>query len=174
MFEYDHHYYSVPYTYYKQEVTLKASYFDIIICDSMKHLICTHKRAYKPFPKYITKEEHMPESHRYYYLENKMNAESYKSWAKSYGPNVYELICKVIGTFRYEEQSYKSCNGILHMCKNNPKAFSDTAAKICLDSHIYSYTDFKKMLTKLINEKKTNRSETLPEHKNIRGKSHYE
>ena len=38
----------------------------------------------------------------------------------------------------------------------------------------YSYTDFKKMLTKLINEKKTNRSETLPEHKNIRGKSHYE
>ena len=80
---YDNHYYSVPHTYYKQEVTLKASYFDIIICDSMNHLICTHKRAYKPFPKYITKEEHMPESHRYYYLENKMNAESYKSWAKS-------------------------------------------------------------------------------------------
>ena len=49
-----------------------------------------------------------------------------------------------------------------------------TAAKICLESHIYTYTDFKKMLTKLINEKKTNRSETLPEHKNIRGKSHYE
>ena len=116
----------------------------------------------------------MPESHRYYYLENKMNAEAYKSWARSYGPNVYEFICKVIGTLRYEEQSYKSCNGILHMCKKNPKAFSDTAAKICLESHIYTYTDFKKMLTKLINEKKTNRSETLPEHKNIRGKSHFE
>ena len=42
----------------------------------------------------------------------------------THGPNVYEFICKVIGTFRYEEQSYKSCNGILHMCKNNPKAFS--------------------------------------------------
>ena len=58
--------------------------------------------------------------------------------------------------------------------KKNPKAFSDTAAKICLESHIYTYTDFKKMLTKLINEKKTNRSKTLPEHKNIRGKSHFE
>ncbi|WP_425331022.1 Mu transposase domain-containing protein [Holdemanella porci] len=108
MFEYDHHYYSVPYTYYKQEVTLKASYFDIIICDSMNHLVCTHKRAHKPFPKYITKEEHMPESHLYYYLENKMNAEAYKSWARSYYPNVYEFICKVIGTLRYEAQSYKS------------------------------------------------------------------
>ena len=31
--EYDNHYYSVPHTYYKQEVTLKATYFDIIICD---------------------------------------------------------------------------------------------------------------------------------------------
>lgn len=173
-FEYDNHYYSVPHTYYKQEVTLKASYFDIIICDSMNHLICTHKRAYKPFPKYITKEEHMPESHRYYYLENKMNAESYKSWAKSYGPNVYELICMVIGTFRYEEQSYKSCNGILHLCKNNPKVFSDTAAKTCLESHIYNYTHFKKQLYNLMNQKKTNSSGTLPEHKNIRGKSHYE
>ena len=49
----------------------------------MNHLICTHKRAYKPFPKYITKGEHMPESHRYYYLENKMNAEAYKSWQGS-------------------------------------------------------------------------------------------
>ena len=116
----------------------------------------------------------MPESHLYYYLENKMNAEAYKSWARSYYPNVYEFICKVIGTLRYEAQSYKSCNGILHMCKKNPNAFSDTAAKICLESHIYTYTDFKKMLTKLINEKKTNRSETLPEHKNIRGKSHFE
>ena len=35
----------------------------------------------------------MPESHRYYYLENKMNAESYKSWAKSYGQNV-EIITR--------------------------------------------------------------------------------
>lgn len=65
----------------------------------------------------------MPESHRYYYLENKMNAEAYKSWARSYGPNVYEFICKVIGTLRYEEQSYKSYNGILHFCKKIQKHF---------------------------------------------------
>ena len=39
------------------------------------------------------------------------------------------------------------------ICNKIQKAFSDTAAKICLESHIYTYTDFKKMLTKLINEK---------------------
>ena len=112
MFEYDHHYYSVPYTYYKQEVTLKASYFDIIICDSMNHLVCTHKRAHKPFPKYITKEEHMPESHLYYYLENKMNAEAYKSWARSYYPNVFICVKKSKSIFRY---SCQNLSGIAYL-----------------------------------------------------------
>ena len=58
--------------------------------------------------------------------------------------------------------------------KNNPRVFSDTAAKTCLESHIYNYTHFKKQLYNLMNQKKTNSSGTLPEHKNIRGKSHYE
>lgn len=65
--EYDDHYYSVPYTYYKQEITLKASFFDIIICDSMNHKICTHKRLFKPFPKYSTNSDHMPSHHQYYF-----------------------------------------------------------------------------------------------------------
>ena len=37
--EYNHHYHSVPHTYYKQEVILKATYFDLIICDYLNHLI---------------------------------------------------------------------------------------------------------------------------------------
>ena len=172
--EYDGHYYSVPYTYYKQEVTLKVSYFDIIICDSMNRMICRHTRAYKPYPKYITLENHMPVSHRYYYNENRMDGNGYRNWAKSYGQNVYGLVCRVIGSFRYEEQSYKSCNGILHLCRDSPKSFCDTAAKECLDAHIYTYSHFKKQLYVLMNKEKSNKTGAIPEHKNIRGKSHYE
>lgn len=40
--EYDNHYYSVPYAYYKQEVILKATYFDLIICNYLNHLITNH------------------------------------------------------------------------------------------------------------------------------------
>ena len=58
--EWDHHYYSVPYTYYKQQVTLKCSAFEILICDSSNQLICRHERLAKPFPKYSTIQEHMP------------------------------------------------------------------------------------------------------------------
>lgn len=82
----------------------------------------------------------MPESHLYYYLENKMNAEAYKSWARSYYPNVYEFICKVIGTLRYEAQSYKSCNGILHMCKKKSKSiFRYSCQNLSGIAYLYLY-----------------------------------
>lgn len=171
--EYDEHYYSVPYHYYKQEVTIKASSFDIIICDPLNQLICKHTRLYKPFPKYSTIEEHMPKSHLYYKIENTYDGEAYKNWAKSYGQNLYELICKVIATFQYEQQSYKSCNGILHLCKDYPKSLIDVVAKECLESNIFNYSHFKKILNK--NSSKSQAKENIiPKHENIRGKSNYE
>ena len=51
---YDNHYYSVPFSYYKQELTVKASLFDIIICDQMNRQICKHKRSYKAFPSFFS------------------------------------------------------------------------------------------------------------------------
>lgn len=172
---YDGHYYSVPYTYYKQEITLKASYFEIVICDSMNRLICTHKRLYKPYPKYSTIEEHMPPKHQYYSIENHFGSSDYRQWAKSYGDNVVQLINRVIASFSYEEQSYKSCNGILHLCKEYPKAISDKAAQNCIERNTTSYSYFKKELQNLANDTKTKyQTNKLPKHKNIRGKEHYE
>lgn len=44
--EFDNHYYSVPHTYYKQEVILKATYFDLIICDYLNHLITNRSELF--------------------------------------------------------------------------------------------------------------------------------
>lgn len=172
---YDNHYYSVPYIYYKQEVTVKASYFDILICDSMNRLICKHKRLYKPYPKYSTIEEHMPPKHQYYSIENRFDSSDYRRWARSYGENVVQLINKVMTSFNYEQQSYKSCNGILHLRKEYSKAISNKAAENCLIRNTISYSYFKKELQNLANKNGTeHRTEKLPQHRNIRGKEHYE
>ena len=170
--EYDGHYYSVPYKLYGQEVTLKVSFKDIKICDSMNRLICTHERSYKPFPKYITIAEHMHPDHRYYATENRYDAQSYKEWASRIGKPMYFLICKVIASFQFEEQSYKSCNGILHMCKDVSKTFANAAAQECIDSHICNYSHFKKVLTRMKKQNCTSVNE-MPEHTNIRGKETY-
>lgn len=170
--EYDGHLYSVPYFYYKQEVTLKVSFKEIKICDSMNRLICTHERVYKPFPKYITMKEHMASSHQYYYIENSYDAQAYKDWASKIGEPMYLLICRVIASFQYDEQSYKSCNGILHMCKDVPKTYANAAAQECIDYHICNYSHFKKVLNRIKNQKSISSNE-MPEHKNIRGKENY-
>lgn len=88
----DNHYYSVPYKYYNHMVLVRTSKNQIIITDENNHLICSHDRAYKPFPKYITKKEHMPASHQYYYDENNYTAQTYISWAGSFGPQTKEYI----------------------------------------------------------------------------------
>jgi len=62
---YDDHYYSVLYTYYNQPAILKATMAEIRICDRNNKLICTHRRSYKEFPKYITRQEHMAPEHQY-------------------------------------------------------------------------------------------------------------
>ena len=34
---------------------------------------------------------------------------------------------------QHEEQTYNSCNGILHMCKNQSKLMLEDIAKTCVD-----------------------------------------
>lgn len=94
---------------------------------------------------------------------------------KTYGENIVQLINKVISSFNYEEQSYKSCNGILHLCKEYPKAISNKAAENCINRNTVSYSYFKKELQNLTSNTETrNKTNKLPKHKNIRGKNHYE
>ena len=57
--EYDGHYYSVFYNYRGKPAILKATTKEIRICDQYNRLICTHKRAYTEFPRYITEDAHM-------------------------------------------------------------------------------------------------------------------
>lgn len=171
----DNHYYSVPYKYYNRMVLVRTSKNQIIITDENNNLICTHDRAFKPFPKYITEKEHMPASHQYYYDENNYNAETYINWAGSFGPQTKEYIKRIIASFEFEEQSYKSCNGILHLIKGKPKALAEEAAKRCLASNVIGYSYFKKIYNNLTSssDNESNHNNALPKHKNIRGKDSF-
>jgi hypothetical protein len=80
---YDDHYYSVLYTYYNQPAILKATMAEVRICDRNNKLICTHRRSYKDFPKYITKPEHMAPEHQYYKEVNSKDGAYYRRWASS-------------------------------------------------------------------------------------------
>ena len=169
---YDNHYYSVNYTYFGKPVILKATLSTISICDENNRLLCTHDRLYRQYPKYSTKPEHMPPEHRFYSEVNKYNGDYYRRWATTIGPEMRRLIEIVLHASSYEEQSYNSCNGILHMCDGKPKYICNKAAAKCIELNSCKYTYFRRVLNEMMNEK-ANGKETLPEHKNIRGKDFY-
>lgn len=170
---YDDHYYSVLYTYYNQPAILKATMAEVRICDRNNKLICTHRRSYKDFPKYITKPEHMALEHQYYKEVNSKDGAYYRRWASSIGPYMGKLIDSVLLTPQHEEQAYNSCNGILHMCKNQSRLLLEDIAKTCVESNACRYSYFKKLLKNMQDNHSVPTTSSLPEHSNLRGKEEY-
>lgn len=175
--EYDAHYYSTLYTYRGQPAILKATLSEIRICDRNNRLICRHSRSYKDFPLYITDDSHMKPEHLYYKEVNAKDGAYYRRWASVFGPYMSELVDTVLRSAKHEEQAYNSCSGILHSCKEVPKALVEEAARKCVEIHACKYTYFKKVLSTVVNEHKKGTGginpDSLPEHKNIRGKDFY-
>lgn len=171
--KYDGHYYSVFYTYYGQPVILKATATDIKICDKNNRLICTHKRSYAKFPLYVTKDEHMPAPHRFYKEVNGHDGDYYRRWAKAMGESMYIMVDRVLCSSKHEEQSYNSCNGILHMCDGVSKMIANEAAKRCIEMNVCKYSYFKKILAEVKKEKDDDGSD-LPNNENVWGDDYYE
>ncbi len=173
--EYDGHYYSVSYTHHGKPAMLKATMSEVRICDENNKLLTAHPRSYKDFPRYITKEEHMPPEHLYYRELNAHDGAYYRRWASAYGESMSAMIDRILRSAKHEEQAYNSCKGILHMCRDIPRHIVEEAAQICIDASACKYTYFKKALSSLMNhEKADNPAGRLPEHENIRGRDSYQ
>ena len=169
---YDGHYYSVFYTYYGKPVILKATMTEITICDENNRLICTHRRSYTKFPRCITKDEHMKPEHKYYKEVNERDGDYYRRWASAIGKDMAVMIDAVLKSSVHEEQSYNSCNGILHMCDGQSKILCNEAARRCVELRACKYSYFKKVLSEVINTG-GRPAEALPSHMNIWGKDYY-
>ena len=174
--EYDGHYYSVLYTHHNRPAIIKATMSEIRICDENNRLLCKHPRSYKDFPRYITDEAHMPPEHAYYKELNAHDGAYYRRWASVYGEAMVTLIDRILRSVKHQEQAYRSCKGILHMCKDLPRHIPNEAAQMCIDAAACKYTYFKRALSRLIDHKemKDEASSILPTHENIRGRDTYE
>ena len=170
---YDGHYYSVLYTYYNQPAILKATLAEIRICDRNNKLICTHRRSYKDFPRYITKTEHMKPEHLYYKEVNTKDGDYYRRWASYIGPHTKSLIERILMSVEHEEQAYNTCNGILHMSKDHSKLLIEEVSKTCIESNACRYSYFKRLLQERLNNGQSAGKTTLPNHTNLRGKEEY-
>ncbi|OPX94662.1 MAG: Integrase core domain protein [Pelotomaculum sp. PtaB.Bin104] len=172
--EYEGYYYSVPYTYYRKKVTVRATAATIEVFDANSVRIASHIRRYSG-SRYITDPAHMPEHHRKYWDAKQYNGVRYRAWAKNIGENTYYVIDKMLTAQKIEEQAYKSCMGILQAAKKYSAERLENACAKAREMNSCSYSTVTNILKNGQDLLKpfSPSFKTVPIHQNLRGRAYY-
>lgn len=103
--------YSVPYEFIKRKVDVRVT--DTVIEIFFNHnRIASHHRLYGRKGQYSTITEHMPADHQEY-LE--WNGDRFRKWAERIGTNTSKVVNAILASQKVEQQSYRSCMGLLRL-----------------------------------------------------------
>ena len=103
--------YSVPYEFIKRKVDVRITETVVEIFYNHNR-IASHRRLYGRKGQYSTVTEHMPQDHQKY-LE--WNGDRFRRWAEKIGENTAKVVNALLSSQRVEQQSYRSCMGLLKM-----------------------------------------------------------
>ena len=139
----DNMYYSVPHEYIKRKV-------DVRITDSTVEVfykqarIASHRRLYGRKGQYSTVTAHMPEDHQKY-LE--WNGDRFRRWGMQIGPSTATVVNAILTSQRVEQQSYRSCMGLLKLAdKYSPKRVENACTLALSYTASPSYKNIKDIL----------------------------
>lgn len=107
----DKMHYSTPYEYIKRKVDVRITDKTIEVFYNHNR-IASHRRLYGRHGQYSTIVEHMPPDHQ---KSLEWNGDRFREWAKRIGNNIYEVVNAILASGRVEQQSYKSCMGLLKL-----------------------------------------------------------
>ncbi len=163
---FDGAYYSVPFSYVKREVDITAtSSLVTVACDGQR--IASHARNHGPKGSYVTDVSHMPDTHRDYV---EWNGDRFRKWASSIGPSTGAVIDAVLKSRQVEQQSYRSCHGVLALArKHGNEMLEEACTKALVYSPRPSYKTVKSIIGKLVADK----PEDPDEHAYLRGSDYY-
>jgi hypothetical protein len=167
----DKHYYSVPFQYTGKKVLMcYSSHLVEIYFNNVR--IAMHHRD-RTLYGYSMIDEHRPADHKYI---AEWSAERYINWGKSIGPEVQEVIEKVLDSSTHSEQAFRICMGILSQAKKHSNENLQRACKKaievgCLSSKFIANT-IKNRTFELSADEELQQLK-IPFHENIRGKEWY-
>ena len=125
-------YYSVPYQYIKDKVDVRVTDSTIEVFYNHER-IASHRRLLGRPGQYSTLTEHMPEDHQKY-LE--WNGDRFRRWGDQIGSNTRKVVDLILASGKVEQQSYRSCMGLLRLSE---KYTSKKLEKAC--ERALSYSD---------------------------------
>ena len=164
----DKHYYSVPYTYIGQKVSVIYTR-SLVQIYAAGQSIAVHQRV-SGFG-YTTHKEHLCSTHRHY-LER--SPEYYIQIASKRSVALERLVRCIFDRERIPETVFKRCDGLLSLQRRTDPQLFERACNIALENNMLTYKFIQRIIENkavYINE---NINETaLPKHDNIRGKEYF-
>jgi transposase len=167
--------YSVPFKYIKEEVEVRYSTQSVYIYHKHK-LIATHPRL-RRIGDTSTLHEHMPNTHQY--INEKMNPERLRSWAKNIGEYSSVFVEDAFAEVEHNPQAYRKISAVLSLAK----LYGNTELELALmyatqmrtitTKSIKSILDKKLYLIKSANNIPRERKSLFNNHTNIRGADEY-
>ena len=136
--------------------------------------IASHCRLYGRKGQYSTIVEHMSEDHQKY-LE--WNGDRFRKWAERIGSNMYKVVDAILTSKRVEQQTYKSCMGLLKLADKYSAERLEVACKKALSyTATPSYKSIKDILTAGQDKSQIEPDKSEPTHNNhgiTRGAGYY-
>ena len=169
-FEFEQHYYSVPYHLANKQVELKVTK-GLIKVYHQHQLVATHQRS-KITNGSTTVKEHQPISHQKVATED---SEQWLDWGLSIGPRTAECILNIC-TEHHPMRAHRICIGIHTLAKSHGAERLEAAcAKSLVLGHV-SHNSLKLMLKNGLesSEKRKSEHHNSIEHQNIRGADYYQ
>lgn len=162
----DEHYYSTPYEYVGNKVTL--IYDSQIVEIYHEHIrIALHTRKHK-IGRYSTIPEHMPEAH--VAVKNGTDPLWLKKQASDIGQNVLEFTEVLLNKGLLTPQQFKSCQGVLSLARKYPKQRVDNACKRALEHKSITYKSVLGILEKNLDSHNPEQEQTtIPYNPTARG-----
>ena len=154
--------YSVPHEYIKRKVDVRDTDKTIEVFYNHNR-IASHRRLYGRKGQYSTITEHMPPSHQQY-LE--WNGDRFRQWAKRIGSSTYQTVDAILTSKLVEQQSYRSCMGLLKLAD---KYSVDRLEAACCKALTFTATPSYKSIKNILD---TGSDRTAPADKAVVTDSH--
>lgn len=172
-FEFEKHYYSVPYTLGRARLELRVTSQAIEVFHVGKR-VAVHPRSFIKHG-FTTCAEHMPESHR---QQRDWEPDKILDWASRVGPFTCGLAERIFASRRHPEQGYRSCRGLQRLEKRVGPERLEAACKRAYVAGADSYRTVRRIIDNGLDrivpdaEQEASEGEHI-HHENIRGPEFY-
>jgi len=169
--EFEHHYYSVPYTLTGQVVDVRSTMTTVEIFHRGER-VASHPRSPQPY-KATTVNEHRPKSHQQHLA---WPPSRLLHWAETVGPATAQLFTEILKSKPHPEMGYRSCLGILRLGARYSNERLEAAARRAVSTGACSYRSVKSILERGLDRQAWEAPVARPplEHSNLRGACYFD